>query len=237
MCWGPSAPPPRVLGRRGEGEYLELDDVVALERVLPTGELVKIFGTISQVRARHEGARFRLRCPHRGGAACRVAGSSPGHRHRSSPRSSSRPGPGSPCAGHMARSAIRRCSSIGWSAGSRWASRNGEPLFANFEFINGQRGAHVNISGVSGVATKTSYATFLLHSLFTSGVLGSAVVNTRALIFNVKGRTFSTSIDPIPASTRMPSVSIGRWGCPPSPSGPWVCSRRHAPGLTGRWRM
>ena len=39
-----------------EGEYLELDDVVALERVLPTGELVKIFGTISQVRARHEGA-------------------------------------------------------------------------------------------------------------------------------------------------------------------------------------
>ena len=42
----------------GEGEYLELDDVVALERVLPTGELVKIFGTISQVRARHEGARF-----------------------------------------------------------------------------------------------------------------------------------------------------------------------------------
>jgi DNA helicase HerA-like ATPase len=67
------------------------------------------------------------------------------------------------------------------------ASRNGEPLFANFEFLNGQRGAHVNISGVSGVATKTSYATFLLHSLFTSQVLGPAAVNTKALIFNVKG--------------------------------------------------
>jgi hypothetical protein len=37
------------------------------------------------------------------------------------------------------------------------------------------------------VATKTSYATFLLHSLFTSGVLGAAAVNTQALIFNVKG--------------------------------------------------
>jgi uncharacterized protein len=44
----------------------------------------------------------------------------------------------------------------------------------------------VNISGVSGVATKTTYATFLLHGLFTSGVLGSAH-NAKALIFNVKG--------------------------------------------------
>jgi uncharacterized protein len=44
---------------------------------------------------------------------------------------------------------------------------------SNLEFLDGTRGAHVNISGVSGVATKTTYATFLLHSLFTSGVLGS----------------------------------------------------------------
>ena len=66
-------------------------------------------------------------------------------------------------------------------------ARNGESLWVNFEFINGDRGAHVNISGISGVATKTSYATFLLHSLFTSGVLGQAAVNTKALVFNVKG--------------------------------------------------
>lgn len=66
-------------------------------------------------------------------------------------------------------------------------ARNGDPLWVNFEFINGERGAHVNISGISGVATKTSYATFLLHSLFTSGVLGNAVINTKALVFNVKG--------------------------------------------------
>jgi DNA helicase HerA-like ATPase len=66
-------------------------------------------------------------------------------------------------------------------------ARNGQPLWVNFEFINGERGAHVNISGISGVATKTSYATFLLHALFTSGVLGRAAVNTKALVFNVKG--------------------------------------------------
>jgi hypothetical protein len=66
-------------------------------------------------------------------------------------------------------------------------SREDEPLYVNLEFIDGTRGAHVNISGISGVATKTTYATFLLHSMFESGVLGAEGLNTKALIFNVKG--------------------------------------------------
>ena len=66
-------------------------------------------------------------------------------------------------------------------------SRGGEPIFANLDFLDGTRGAHVNISGVSGVATKTSYAMFLLYSLFGSRVLGHETANTRALVFNVKG--------------------------------------------------
>src|SRR2546430_12203053 len=65
--------------------------------------------------------------------------------------------------------------------------RGGAPVFLNFEFLNGQRGAHVSISGISGVATKTSFATFLLYSVFRSGVLGAEAVNTKALVFNVKG--------------------------------------------------
>ena len=40
---------------------------------------------------------------------------------------------------------------------------------------------------ISGVATKTTYATFLLYSLFNSGVLKEHRANTRALFFNVKG--------------------------------------------------
>ena len=52
-------------------------------------------------------------------------------------------------------------------------SRDDEPLYLDLDFLDGTRGAHVNISGVSGVATKTSYATFLLYSLFNSGVLGT----------------------------------------------------------------
>ena len=66
-------------------------------------------------------------------------------------------------------------------------SRDDEPFFLNLEFLDGTRGAHVNISGISGVATKTTYATFLLYSLFHSGVLGAEAINTKALVFNVKG--------------------------------------------------
>ena len=42
------------------------------------------------------------------------------------------------------------------------------------------------ICRITGVATKTTYATFLLYSLFNSGAL-DASHNARALIFNVKG--------------------------------------------------
>ncbi len=65
--------------------------------------------------------------------------------------------------------------------------RDGVPVFLNADFLDGTRGAHVSISGISGVATKTSFATFLLYSVFRSGVLGGDAVNAKALIFNVKG--------------------------------------------------
>jgi hypothetical protein len=65
--------------------------------------------------------------------------------------------------------------------------RDGEPVYVNLDFLDGTRGAHVNISGISGVATKTTYATFLLYSLFGSKALGSDALNSKALIFNVKG--------------------------------------------------
>jgi DNA helicase HerA-like ATPase len=66
-------------------------------------------------------------------------------------------------------------------------TRTGEPVYANLEFLDGSRGGHASISGVSGVATKTSYAAFLLYSLFHSGALGAEAINSKALIFNVKG--------------------------------------------------
>jgi hypothetical protein len=172
------------------GEYLELDDVVALERVLPTGELVKIFGTVSQVRARHEGARFDsdVFLIEDGVLPAEVVEAAQITATRIEPEIFVPPRPGQPVRRAQGE---ERDQALFFDQMDRkfpvGASRNGEPVFANFEFLNGQRGAHVNISGVSGVATKTSYATFLLHSLFTSQVLGAAAVNTKALIFNVKG--------------------------------------------------
>ena len=46
--------------------------------------------------------------------------------------------------------------------------RDGVPVYLNVEFLDGTRGAHVSISGISGVATKTTFATFLLYSVFHS---------------------------------------------------------------------
>ena len=41
----------------------------------------------------------------------------------------------------------------------------GDPVFADMRFVDGRAGGHVSISGISGVATKTSYALFLLYLL------------------------------------------------------------------------
>ena len=60
---------------------------------------------------------------------------------------------------------------------------SGHTAYANVDFLNGKKGAHVNISGISGVATKTSYALFLLYSLFHTPQPKPA----RAILFNIKG--------------------------------------------------
>ncbi|HEX9236116.1 MAG TPA: ATP-binding protein, partial [Actinomycetota bacterium] len=60
-------------------------------------------------------------------------------------------------------------------------------ILLDLDFLDGTRGAHVNVSGVSGVATKTTYAMFLLYALFHSPALGPYAANTKAIVFNVKG--------------------------------------------------
>lgn len=66
-----------------------------------------------------------------------------------------------------------------------------EPVYVDFQFLNGEKGAHASISGISGVATKTSYALFLLYQLFETDfgadLLGGRRPETKALVFNVKG--------------------------------------------------
>ncbi len=173
-----------------DGQYLQLDDVVALERVLPSGELIRMYGTVNQVVAKHEGARFDsdVFLIEDGILPAEVAEAAQITATRFEPEVFVPPRPGQEV---RVAEGEERDRALFFDRMDRklpvGLARNGEPLWVNFEFINGERGAHVNISGISGVATKTSYATFLLHSLFTSGVLGAAAVNTKALIFNVKG--------------------------------------------------
>lgn len=66
-----------------------------------------------------------------------------------------------------------------------------EPVSVDWSFLNGEKGAHLSISGISGVATKTSYALFVLYMLMETAegraLLGRHVHDTKAIIFNVKG--------------------------------------------------
>src|SRR5579883_2531004 len=67
-----------------------------------------------------------------------------------------------------------------------------QPVCADWSFINGEKGAHMSISGISGVATKTSYALFALYMLTESPagrrLLGPHAHETKAIVFNVKGQ-------------------------------------------------
>ncbi len=69
--------------------------------------------------------------------------------------------------------------------------QDAEPVYVDFSFLNGEKGGHVSISGISGVATKTTYALFLLYMLFETDaglrLLGARAPQTRALVFAVKG--------------------------------------------------
>ena len=61
--------------------------------------------------------------------------------------------------------------------------RDNNVAYLNLDFIDGTNGAHVNISGMSGIATKTTFATFLLYSLFQKSPNSHLY---KAIVFNVK---------------------------------------------------
>ncbi|MPZ50119.1 MAG: ATP-binding protein [Dehalococcoidia bacterium] len=172
------------------GQVLQLDDLVALQRVLPDGRVVRIFGVVTQVRTRHEGTRFDTDVflikdgvlPAEVSEAARILAT------RFEPEVFVPPWPGEDV--FRAEGSDRDLALFADSWEEKvpiGLSRNGEPVYANLEFMDGRRGAHVNISGVSGVATKSTYALFLLFSLFESGALGAEAINTCGLVFNVKG--------------------------------------------------
>jgi len=63
------------------------------------------------------------------------------------------------------------------------------PVHLNSKFILGPEGAHLNISGISGLAAKTSYAMFLMKAIQDKYLNSDEQDDSVAfVIFNVKGR-------------------------------------------------
>ncbi len=203
-----------------EGERLQLDDLVVVHSSLAGGDTVTFYGIVDVVRKRFEGSQFDT-------DAFRVAeGTLPADvsyaAHvqvtRVEPEYFVPPTPGDTVQvvhDEEFRRALyfdrmERSVAIG-------LTRTGEPVHANLEFLDGTRGAHASISGVSGVATKTSYASFILYSLFHSGALGLDAANARALIFNVKGEDLLWLDKPNARLTPDTRAEYERLGLPAGP--------------------
>ena len=203
----PDAPPPRgleegvVLGSLeatplefwvgvGPDRLVQLDDLVVTEASTPGGQTVRFYGVVDIVRKKYEGTTFdtdafrvtegMLPAEISYAAHVQVTRIDPEIFMPSHPGSAAWVVRGTEFQRALYFDTMETRVPIG-------ITRTGEPVYANLEFLDGTRGAHCSISGVSGVATKTTYAMFLLYSLFHSGALGAEGVNTKAIVFNVKG--------------------------------------------------
>jgi DNA helicase HerA-like ATPase len=172
-------------------DFVQLDDVVVVHRHLSNETDVAIYGIVDALVARHEGAKLEtdVFLSQKGVLPLGLTIKAHVTVTRVEPEIFVPPLPGDPvfqAAGEEREQALffdamKKRFLLG-------LSRDKQIVYGNFEFLDGSRGAHVNISGISGVATKTTYATFLLYGLFQSkDLLGAEKANTHALIFNVKG--------------------------------------------------
>ena len=218
------------------GQYAQLDDVVVTRRPLPGHRDVRIAGVVTNVEAVHEGARFAsdVFLIERGALPAEVCEVAEVTVTRVEPELYVPPLPGaavSRAEGDERDSALY-FDEMGSARVPVGFGRDGQPVYVNFEFIDGTRGAHVSISGVSGIATKTSFAMFLLHAITSSGVLAGEAHNTKALVFSVKGEDLlfldysNSRLTPAQAARyadlKLPATPFGnvRVFAPPRPGDP-----------------
>jgi DNA helicase HerA-like ATPase len=214
---------------------LQLDDVVTVQRTTPAGEPISIHGIVTQVIAGLEGARFDsdVFLIEEGVLPGDVVEVAQITATRIEPEVFVPPLPGAPVVKAEGKERDQALFFDGMDkklpAG---LTRDNEPIYINLEFLDGTRGAHVNISGISGVATKTTYATFLLYSLFNSGALGDDALNTKALIFNVKGEDLLW-LDHINISPNNDEANLGRYRALELEPGPFPSATFFAPPKPG----
>jgi DNA helicase HerA-like ATPase len=173
-------------------QYLQLDDLVVVRTEVPKRGEVRTYGMVTEVEAIYEGASYESDT-HRIAAE----GILPGAKVRSAQVAVTRLDPEVWVAtdpgevverahGEERRKALYvdemgRPLPVG-------IGRDGESVFVDLDFFDGRKGGHMSISGISGVATKTSFALFFLRVLTAKPeVLGEGAANLRILVFNVKG--------------------------------------------------
>ncbi|WP_117238276.1 ATP-binding protein [Thermus sediminis] len=213
------------VGVEGEG-LLRLDDLVVVEGFHPKVGRVRYFGMVDHVAKVHEGEAYDT------DTFLAVAGRIPvslayvAHVSvtRILPEEFFPPDPGSPvylAQGLDLELALYYDAMKNQKGSTRLPAGllpNGEVAYLNLEFLNGVKGGHVNISGISGVAAKTSYATFLLKSLLESGVLEDAH-QAKVLLFNVKGEDLFFLDKPNARLTEEAKEAYARLGLPATPFG------------------
>jgi DNA helicase HerA-like ATPase len=175
-----------------EDEYLQLDDLIVVRTEVPKVGEVRTYGVITEAEAVYEGAQYES-------DTHRIAelGIMPAAKVRTARVAVTRVDPEvwvsadpgeevAPATGEERRKALyademERPLPIG-------LGRDGAPVHVDLDFFDGRKGGHMSISGISGVATKTSFALFFLRMLTsTPEVVGSGAANLRVLVFNVKG--------------------------------------------------
>jgi DNA helicase HerA-like ATPase len=175
-----------------DDEYLQLDDLVVVRTEVPKVGDVRTYGVVTEAEAVYEGAQYES-------DTHRIAelGIMPAAKVRTARVAVTRvepeiwvsADPGEEAAratGEERRKALyademERPLPIG-------LGRDGAPVHVDLDFFDGRKGGHMSISGISGVATKTSFALFFLRVLTSSpDVVGPGAANLRVLVFNVKG--------------------------------------------------
>ncbi len=175
-----------------DDQYLQLDDLVVVRTQVPQAGQISTYGLVTESEAAYEGASYES-------DTFRIAeqGILPAQKVRSAQVQVTRVDPEiwvSPDPGELVERATadERNKALYVDEMGRplpvGLGRDGEPLYVDLDFFDGRKGGHMSISGISGVATKTSFALFFLRMLTgRPDIVGESGANMRVLVFNVKG--------------------------------------------------
>ena len=224
-----------------DDQYLQLDDLVVVPTQVPKRGEVRTYGVVTEAQAVFEGASFES-------DTHRVAelGILPAAKVRSAQVAVTRVDPEvwvSPDPGEVVERATgeaRRKALYVDEMGRPLAiglGRDGEPVHIDLDFFDGRKGGHMSVSGISGVATKTSFALFFLRMLTArehTALVGEGASSLRALVFNVKGEDLLWLDTPNRLFDEDARTAWAKLGVDPSPFPSvrfWAPPRRRSGGV------